>query len=110
MELGATVCTPQTPSCHKCPLKVECLAYQKTQKSSASILNHFVSKKTAETKMNEGKTEIDVDIEELEKLLPPMEQSKNHEDNNGIENKDDMRDHGVDKQMEQVMDEKKKKK
>jgi len=27
MELGATVCTPKTPSCVKCPVKGLCLAY-----------------------------------------------------------------------------------
>lgn len=28
MELGATVCTPAHPECHKCPWQTECRAYQ----------------------------------------------------------------------------------
>ena len=29
MELGATVCTPKSPDCTKCPLKSTCRAYTK---------------------------------------------------------------------------------
>ena len=32
MELGATVCTPKTPSCTKCPVRDLCLAYQEVSK------------------------------------------------------------------------------
>lgn len=28
MDLGATVCTPQTPACERCPLQPDCLAYR----------------------------------------------------------------------------------
>lgn len=31
MELGATVCTPKSPSCCSCPLKHICAAYQQQQ-------------------------------------------------------------------------------
>lgn len=31
MELGATVCTPKSPSCASCPLKHMCVAYKQQQ-------------------------------------------------------------------------------
>jgi len=34
MELGATVCTPSRPDCDKCPLSVDCVAYQTVQTDS----------------------------------------------------------------------------
>lgn len=39
MELGATICTPKSPSCMLCPLRNSCVAYQhKTGKLSARAL------------------------------------------------------------------------
>lgn len=29
IEIGATVCKPQKPACHSCPLSAQCVAYQK---------------------------------------------------------------------------------
>jgi A/G-specific adenine glycosylase len=34
MELGATVCTPQRPTCLVCPLAAECLAYKRAEVES----------------------------------------------------------------------------
>jgi A/G-specific adenine glycosylase len=31
MELGARVCTPKSPSCSRCPVQLECLAFRKNQ-------------------------------------------------------------------------------
>ena len=36
MELGATVCTPKSPSCESCPLQLSCRAYRRA--SSAATL------------------------------------------------------------------------
>ena len=33
MELGATVCTPQNPVCHSCPLQNECMAHLKGEET-----------------------------------------------------------------------------
>ena len=33
MELGATVCTPKSPACERCPLRGECLAYARGTQS-----------------------------------------------------------------------------
>ena len=35
MELGQTVCTPTSPSCTKCPINVNCLAYQRGSQAQA---------------------------------------------------------------------------
>ncbi|XP_069126065.1 adenine DNA glycosylase-like isoform X2 [Argopecten irradians] len=44
MELGATICTPKSPSCDSCPVKEICLAYSKVeqekQKSAMKILTN----------------------------------------------------------------------
>ncbi|XP_021366074.1 adenine DNA glycosylase-like isoform X2 [Mizuhopecten yessoensis] len=44
MELGATVCTPKSPSCDSCPVREICLAYSKVenekQKSAKKILTN----------------------------------------------------------------------
>ena len=32
MELGATVCTPKQPSCSKCPVADQCLAFAQVKK------------------------------------------------------------------------------
>lgn len=34
MELGATVCTPQKPKCHECPVQQYCLAYQQQHETT----------------------------------------------------------------------------
>lgn len=47
MELGATVCTPQKPKCHECPVKSQCSAY-KTQviaKNRWKLMSIFVIEK-----------------------------------------------------------------
>lgn len=43
MELGATVCSPKTPACGSCPLRLHCVAYQKSenQQEKSSISSHF---------------------------------------------------------------------
>nr|XP_045601509.1 adenine DNA glycosylase-like [Procambarus clarkii] len=44
MELGATVCTPKTPTCSACPLRLHCLAYRRSesQQEKVSITSHFI--------------------------------------------------------------------
>lgn len=42
MELGATVCTPKSPSCATCPLQSLCYAYSQTQKNDTKLTNKFV--------------------------------------------------------------------
>ncbi|KAK3089482.1 hypothetical protein FSP39_003963 [Pinctada imbricata] len=44
MELGATICTPKSPDCSKCPVSSICMAYiqteiQKTKSSSKLVVN-----------------------------------------------------------------------
>ena len=34
MEIGATICTPKTPKCEECPLKMKCTSYSKNTVSS----------------------------------------------------------------------------
>ena len=38
MELGATVCTPKSPSCEICPLKLSCRAYRRASSQSTATL------------------------------------------------------------------------
>jgi A/G-specific adenine glycosylase len=45
MDLGATVCTPSTPDCSKCPWQEKCLAHQKGIESSIPLLKKTEKKK-----------------------------------------------------------------
>ena len=44
MDLGATICTPKTPACKKCPVSSECLAYRFNIQEERPVRNP--SKKT----------------------------------------------------------------
>ncbi|XP_060085975.1 adenine DNA glycosylase-like [Ylistrum balloti] len=77
MELGATVCTPKSPSCDSCPVKHICLAYsqveQEKQKSAKKILTN--------------NNNIITDIECLTDNCPLCFQDDNTwEPSNGVEN------------------------
>eukprot|EP00118_Oscarella_pearsei_P013372 m.106345 g.106345 ORF g.106345 m.106345 type:complete len:382 (+) comp37258_c0_seq22:452-1597(+) len=41
MELGATVCTPQSPTCHSCPLKASCQALSQVNKRKREASEKF---------------------------------------------------------------------
>ncbi|XP_065184353.1 adenine DNA glycosylase-like isoform X2 [Sycon ciliatum] len=43
MELGATVCSPKTPSCSTCPLQSVCKAYSMTKSTRSSSCQKFFS-------------------------------------------------------------------
>ena len=45
MDLGATVCTPSTPDCSKCPWQEKCLAHQKGIESTIPLLKKTEKKK-----------------------------------------------------------------
>lgn len=40
MDFGATLCTPQSPACERCPLPDLCLAYKKGCQSDLPVRNH----------------------------------------------------------------------
>lgn len=44
MELGATVCTPSSPSCDVCPLRSQCRAYELCQKGLVENVMNFPTK------------------------------------------------------------------
>lgn len=43
MELGATVCTPQKPKCHECPVQQLCCAYQEQKKTTVLDIEQCAS-------------------------------------------------------------------
>ena len=53
MELGATVCTPRSPKCKKCPLQARCGAYRADEAEDYPI---------AEAKMAKAVEEFDVHL------------------------------------------------
>ncbi|KXJ11790.1 adenine DNA glycosylase [Exaiptasia diaphana] len=59
MELGATVCTPKTPQCAMCPLKVHCMAYKQVEDSKKTKTSEFLTKGN----MQNG-SRVSADIEE----------------------------------------------
>ncbi|XP_063612896.1 adenine DNA glycosylase-like [Penaeus indicus] len=56
MELGATVCTPKTPSCSTCPLQSLCVAYRRSQdgQQKTSISSHFKMVGKSKDKVDES--------------------------------------------------------
>jgi A/G-specific adenine glycosylase len=62
MELGATICTPKTPGCKKCPVRDHCLAFKDVKSSN----------------VEKSETEIE-DIEDSCKLCLPKNQRLNIE-------------------------------
>jgi len=38
IEIGATVCKPQKPDCHSCPLSKQCVAYQKNTQNELPVV------------------------------------------------------------------------
>ena len=55
MELGATVCTPKTPQCGKCPVSRHCGAFQQVQ----------ITKSENKSLLANVKIEEPVDIEDI---------------------------------------------
>jgi A/G-specific adenine glycosylase len=49
MELGATVCTAQAPSCDTCPVKLQCLAYKEFQNYKAENKSKLTKGKITST-------------------------------------------------------------
>ena len=45
MDLGATVCTPQTPKCSSCPWQKKCVAHQKGIEEQIPLLKKLEKKK-----------------------------------------------------------------
>lgn len=68
MEFGATLCTPQSPQCHTCPLRTHCNALKQVQehKTSASML---LSAKGIKS-IGSIKDDAIMDIEECKLCLP----------------------------------------
>lgn len=68
MEFGATLCTPQSPQCHVCPLRKHCSALKQVEehKTSASML---LSGKTIKTSISVIDDNV-MDIEECKLCLP----------------------------------------
>ncbi len=46
MELGALVCTPDSPDCSRCPLQAECLAYRSNAEDELPIIPQKKPRKT----------------------------------------------------------------
>jgi len=64
MELGATVCTPKSPSCQHCPLATSCQALKKVR---LTVLTHppfyfikFVGKPEGRRNQDKGENEEDI--------------------------------------------------
>lgn len=57
MELGATVCTPQSPSCSTCPIRVSCHAYADStgtrKKAAATFFGKITAASTKEKSLSE---------------------------------------------------------
>ncbi|KAL9983249.1 hypothetical protein ACROYT_G005395 [Oculina patagonica] len=68
MEFGATLCTPQSPQCHACPLRIHCSALKRVEehKTSASMLLSGKSIKSSHSMKQNTIT----DIEECKLCLP----------------------------------------
>lgn len=68
MEFGATLCTPQSPQCHMCPLQKDCSALKQVEKhkTSASMLLKGKSFKSSSSTM----ANVDLDIEKCMLCLP----------------------------------------
>lgn len=45
MELGALCCTPQSPSCERCPIKADCLAHEKNAVEKYPVLKEKKEKR-----------------------------------------------------------------
>lgn len=63
MELGATVCTPKSPSCSKCPLRNICKAFGKSKYSSMKKQANLLQKSEIDT--HEDDQYVLEDIEEV---------------------------------------------
>lgn len=60
MELGALICKPKQPMCHRCPLKEDCQAYQLDKQERLPTLS-----KKAKKKLIQYKTFVIVDGEDI---------------------------------------------
>lgn len=69
MEFGATLCTPQSPQCHACPLQKHCSALKQVEehKVSASMLLSGKGIKSADSGVRDDTV---TDIEECKLCLP----------------------------------------
>lgn len=68
MEFGATLCTPQAPRCHVCPLQRDCSALKQVVKQDTPV--SILHKEKGRTSSNGIKVDKHVDIEECILCLP----------------------------------------
>ncbi|XP_068239234.1 adenine DNA glycosylase-like isoform X2 [Palaemon carinicauda] len=60
MELGATVCTPKSPSCASCPVQDLCIAYRQEGNHKASLIaSNFFLKESSESRKEKIVTDIE---------------------------------------------------
>ncbi|CAH1776066.1 unnamed protein product [Owenia fusiformis] len=72
MELGATVCTPKTPLCAKCPLQSHCLAYQQVEREKHVLQSHLVKSNTVDVSSPEI-PDIECIGEDCKLCIPPSD-------------------------------------
>ena len=70
MELGATLCTPKSPSCEDCPLKDCCMALQQVEDDKTKATKRLLSAGQAKT---EQEVLVVEDIEDCSLCLPKDE-------------------------------------
>jgi len=69
MELGATVCTPTSSSCSKCPVSLQCHALSLSQQGGSTLVTDFPQKAVKVKQRNEYSAVCVVEISESRDLL-----------------------------------------
>ena len=62
MELGATLCTPKSPDCHRCPVSKHCSAYKEKQ-----AYDKYISKESSDSLSSSCPLVIDCTDNEIER-------------------------------------------
>ncbi|CAB4284034.1 unnamed protein product [Prunus armeniaca] len=78
MELGATVCTPLSPSCHSCPVSVQCCALSISRADSSVLVTDYP------VKVVKAKQRHDFSAVCVVQILRDEELSEGHRTNNGF--------------------------
>lgn len=78
MELGATVCTPLSPSCHSCPVSVQCCALSISGADSSVLVTDYP------VKVVKPKQRHDFSAVCVVQILRDEELSEGHRTNNGF--------------------------
>lgn len=78
MELGATVCTPLSPSCHSCPVSVQCCALSISRADSSVLVTDYPIKGV------KAKQRRDFSAVCVVQILRDEELSEGHRTNNGF--------------------------